>query len=329
MYKIALTHNGPFHADDVFSGIVLQELGWKIMRIDREENDEGELLELLNLQSEFSEASFLLFDIGRKYNPDKFQFDHHFLNSPTRPAPNEDIQYSSIGLIWNHMAEEFLDTVFESNEAYNQLDEIEKQLVIKNVDRFITTIDGLDTGTIPKRRQDPTSIISFIGSFNPSWTNKYPDFDASYGQVIKWIKPGFYSIIQTEIDNVLAKKHVLQLIENRTDPKVLWMETNMPWMGILLKTESANDIEFCMFTNTSGNWVIQTVPIKPGCDDKRKNLPKKWAGLSGKELVEITGVEDAVFCHPARFIASATSKEGITKMLELALIHGEPYVAPE
>jgi len=48
-------------------------------------------------------------------------------------------------------------------------------------------------------------------------------------------------------------------------------------------------------------------------------FPESWAGKNGKELAEITGVEDAIFCHNARFICSAKSKEGAMKLAQMAL----------
>jgi uncharacterized UPF0160 family protein len=49
------------------------------------------------------------------------------------------------------------------------------------------------------------------------------------------------------------------------------------------------------------------------------NLPLEWAGKSGDELIQITGVTDAIFCHRERFIAVAESKEGAVKLAHLAL----------
>ena len=47
---------------------------------------------------------------------------------------------------------------------------------------------------------------------------------------------------------------------------------------------------------------------------------RDWAGRSGAELAAVTGVPDAMFCHPARFYASAGSREGITALVAQALV---------
>lgn len=43
------------------------------------------------------------------------------------------------------------------------------------------------------------------------------------------------------------------------------------------------------------NYILQTVRGLDGND--RKKLPEAWLGKRGKDLSEVTGVPDAVFCH--------------------------------
>ena len=83
----------------------------------------------------------------------------------------------------------------------------------------------------------------------------------------------------------------------------------------LLLVVSPNDNE--------GSW--QVVVVKDSQDsytyhtqDKIK-LPKDWAGLEDKELADVTGVEDAIFCHKGLFMCIARSKEGAIKLAKLAL----------
>ncbi len=56
--------------------------------------------------------------------------------------------------------------------------------------------------------------------------------------------------------------------------------------------------------------MVAAVPKKAFSRDYRKKLPKQWAGMSSKELREITGVLDAIFCPNGRFIAGAEFLEG-------------------
>ncbi|MDX6722703.1 MAG: hypothetical protein QOD73_1107, partial [Solirubrobacteraceae bacterium] len=64
---------------------------------------------------------------------------------------------------------------------------------------------------------------------------------------------------------------------------------------------------------------VEAVPRELGSFDNRLSLPEAWAGLSGEALAEVTGVEDAVFCHVKRFLAVARTREGVARLAEQAL----------
>ena len=61
------------------------------------------------------------------------------------------------------------------------------------------------------------------------------------------------------------------------------------------------------------------MPKALGSFENRRDLPAAWGGLEGADLVAVTGVEDAVFCHAKRFLVVARSHHGITRLAELAL----------
>ena len=74
--------------------------------------------------------------------------------------------------------------------------------------------------------------------------------------------------------------------------------------------------------DSQGNnyWKIKAVREDPDASFKnRKDLPESWAGKRDKELAEVTGVSDAIFCHNKLFIAVAGSKEGALKLARIAV----------
>jgi uncharacterized UPF0160 family protein len=75
---------------------------------------------------------------------------------------------------------------------------------------------------------------------------------------------------------------------------------------------------FVVYPKSDG-WGMQAVPREPGAFANRLDLPEAWAGRSGGDLAEVTGVPDAVFAHTARFYASAGSREGIMALAARAL----------
>jgi uncharacterized UPF0160 family protein len=74
-----------------------------------------------------------------------------------------------------------------------------------------------------------------------------------------------------------------------------------------------------IYPSQTGQWRIQTVPIEPGSFEDRRPLPKEWAGLSDKALQDVTGIDDAMFCHNGLFIAGAESFESTMEMAAMAL----------
>jgi uncharacterized UPF0160 family protein len=97
---------------------------------------------------------------------------------------------------------------------------------------------------------------------------------------------------------------------------VIELDRNMPWREAVVST--APEALFVMYPKSDG-WGVQAVPRALGAFGNRLDLPADWAGHSGAALAEVTGVPDAIFCHPARFYASARSREGITALIERAL----------
>jgi len=64
---------------------------------------------------------------------------------------------------------------------------------------------------------------------------------------------------------------------------------------------------------------VQQIPIAAGAKEGRVQMPQAWAGLIEADLQKITGVADAVFCHPGRFICGARSLAGAQELAARAL----------
>ena len=80
----------------------------------------------------------------------------------------------------------------------------------------------------------------------------------------------------------------------------------------------APDALFVIYPKRQG-FGLEAVPAALGSFENRRDLPAAWGGLEGPDLVAVTGVDDALFCHAKRFLAVASSHDGITRLAELAL----------
>ena len=95
------------------------------------------------------------------------------------------------------------------------------------------------------------------------------------------------------------------------------MEKYTPWKQTVHAV--SEEALFIIYPSLSGKWMIHTVATELGSFEDRKPLPKQWGGLSDNALKEVTGIDDAMFCHNGLFIAGAGSFQSIIKMAAIAL----------
>lgn len=289
--KVA-THPGNFHADDVFAVAVLG-LAHGPLEVVRTRDDEVHA------------ASDARVDVGGRSDPASGDFDHH-QKGGAGERPN-GIRYASFGLVWRHYGAQ----VAGSPEAAAAIDE-----------RLVQGVDANDTGqTITQPLVGdvgPMTVSGVIAAMNPSWDEDPTpaEEDILFEQAVR-VASG---ILEREIAGAAAFQRAQQLvhdaIERARDPRVIELDSNMPWRDAVVN--HASDALYVIYPKSDG-WGMQAVPRELGSFDNRKDLPAEWAGLSGPDLVGASGVLDAVFCHPARFYASARTREGITALAERAV----------
>ena len=89
-----VTHNGSFHADDLFACAFLKLLYPKAEIIRTRDE-------------EVIKTGNIVLDVGGIYNPEKNLFDHH-QRGGAGIRPNS-IPYASLGLIWKHFGDKLCD----------------------------------------------------------------------------------------------------------------------------------------------------------------------------------------------------------------------------
>ena len=279
------THNGNFHADDVFSIAALKSVfpSFKLIRTRD--------LELIA-------KADLVIDVGGEYDADAGRFDHH-QRGGAGERENE-IPYSSFGLIWQKYGLEICDG---------------NQRVANAIDAgLVSTIDADDCGY--GERPEGISLSRTVSMFNPTWQEE-SDFDAGFDEAVEFAARLLTRFIASASAGINAKSIVAEAIESAEDPRVIVLEKYIPWKKTVLK--NSEEALYVLYPSQTGQWRIQTVPVEQASFDNRKPLPKAWAGLSGEELKEATGLDDAMFCHNGLFIAGAESFESTMKMASMAL----------
>ncbi len=284
------THNGNFHADDVFSVAALKNI-FPSAKVIRTRDIE-----------EISKVDIVV-DVGGEYDTNKDRFDHHQRGGAG--ARENGVPYSSFGLVWQKYG---LEICKGNQEVANAVDA-----------DLVSIIDAIDCGYV----EGVTSGISLshtISMFNPTWQED-SDFDACFDEAVAFAIRVLARFIATANGGINAKEIVAKAIENAKDPRVIVLEKYTPWKRTVHALSQV--ALYMVYPSPSGQWRIQTVPIEPGSFEDRKPLPKPWAGLSDKALKEVTGIHDAMFCHNGLFIAGSNSFESIMKMASMALDFNE------
>ncbi len=295
MNKLKLvTHDNNFHSDDVFATATL-------LLALKKEIDEVEIIRTRD--KEIIESADYAYDIGGAYDEDKNIFDHH--QEGGAGERENKIPYSSFGLVWKKFGKQ----ICGSEEIVQMLDK-----------KLVQPVDALDNGVslyenIPENPR-PYIINDVISAFDPSWPEDQ-DFDGLFLKAVKMAK----WILEREIikaQDIEKAKGTLEEIYNKTeDKRIIVLEENYPWGSVLNKYP-----EPLFVVKTRGEkswWSVKAVRDDAYSFENRKDFPESWAGKRDEELAQITGVEDAIFCHNKRFICAAKSKEGAMKLAELAL----------
>ncbi len=284
--KTIATHNGNFHADDVFSIAALKCIFPSVKLIRTRD------LELI------AKADIVV-DVGGEYDPDADRFDHH-----QRGGAGErenGIPYSSFGLIWQKYGVE----ICQGNQD-----------VAKSVDAgLVSTIDAIDCGHVDGVSQG-ISLSQTISMFNPTWQED-SHFDTCFDEAVDFASRVLTRFIASANGGISAKAIVASAIDKAEDPRVIVLEQYTPWKRTVLNL--SEEALYMVYPSQTGQWRIQTVPVELGSFEDRKSLPKPWAGLSDKALKDVTGIDDAMFCHNGLFIAGAESFESTMKMASIAL----------
>ena len=295
---IVATHDGMFHADDVFAVAMILQLHPDARVIRTRDPD------LLR-------GADIRIDVGLKYAPPT-DFDHHQDGAPTR---SNGTPYAAAGLV----AKYYRTKLF--GEFYEVIDH-----------SLIMSVDAIDCGIQIHKNVSPYRVYDIhnvIASYMPT---NYETSGLPKEAIIRLYYIAFTSavkfaahILDHEISVAKNKAADWDIVMNaikasyRDDSRLIILKGSLAWTQVV--KAHAPDAEFVIsYDLISDSWYIQTIPDNSDNQfSPRKSLPASWAGKQDEELVAATGVMDAMFCHKARFIARAKTKEGILAMADQAL----------
>ncbi|MGR3623683.1 MYG1 family protein [Pseudophaeobacter sp.] len=295
-----VTHSGGFHADELLSSVILTRL-----------YPDAELRRTRDREFLTRAASRIIYDVGGKFSAELQIFDHH-----QRPGPlREDGQpFSSFGLIWAQYGRDYL--------AALDVPEAEVEAIHETFDsKFVLPIDLLDNGAMDPSVAGPLSILTLpalLGSLKPVFDDPSPtaDDDAFFAALAI-----ARSFVEATVQGLAAKARaqnlVLEAIAQAGASPILELPMGMPYRSALEKAGA--DHMLFVVNPRGGDWTLNGIKLSNDTFEQRADLPAAWAGLTDAALEEASGVKGAKFCHNARFIAVADSRQAILEMAQLAV----------
>ena len=295
-----VTHSGGFHADELLSSVILTRLFPQAELIRTRENDWVT-----------PSAGKIIYDVGNDYNAEAQIFDHHQRPNPLR---KDEQPYSSFGLIWAHYGRAYLaamDVPVENIEAIHD----------KFDSKFVLPIDLLDNGAMEPSVAGPLSILTLpalLGSLKPVFddTSKTADDDA-FMAALSIARSFIEALICNFAAKVRAQGLVLEAIAKAGASPILELPMGMPYRSAL--DQAGADHILFVVTPRGDDWTIGGIKLSNETFENRADLPAAWAGLTDGALEAACGVKGAKFCHNARFVAVADTREGIFEMAHLAV----------
>lgn len=309
---IAVTHDGIFHSDEVMACALLRlAAGSSHVAIIRS-----------RLPRDMERADYVL-DEGGRYDGIKY-FDHHQIESTgTRP---DGTGYSCFGLLWKALG----ITMLRELLLPYKLDDAMIVEIAGDMENFVKGIDLHDQAQLNVNARwslnksvyaEIATLQTIISGMNPIPFIDKNDVATNNNQFYKALELAVVfleRLVYRKASSVIAFKYVTTRIKQ--DNCLLYLEEYCDWYEAVAK---APHILYVIYPSSNGKaFVVQAVKAFNGAN-KLENLklpfPAKWAGLSDNGLSKVCGIEDTLFCHRDRFIASAATLKAAYALAEKSI----------
>ena len=280
-----ITHSGSFHSDEIFAialiKLALNELNPEIIRT----RDNAILQEGIHNDSTW------VIDVGGHFDPQSLNFDHH--QNAFKLTWPDTIPKSSIGIVWDYI-------------HANNLMPLEEDIKSAVEFNLIKRIDAHDNGV------RPWNMACVFGMYNRTTNN-----DAQFQLALKTANDFLINSINMAEQKSKDNKILKVSLDSYDNGKVLIINDFLSGIGRKIAMETPAVSYVMPHDKHNTKWVAHSVPDTKISFGSRSLAPKKWRGLSGYELQQISGLSDAIFVHKKGFICVSESKETAIRMAEM------------
>ena len=297
--KKLITHNGSFHADDIFAAATLS------LFLKKEE------YEIIRTRDEeIIKLGDYVFDVGGIYDENINRFDHHQKGGAGKRE--NDIPYASFGLVWKH----FGMNLCEQNENIWKM--IDQAIVcpIDANDNGLDIVETKFTGIMPYS----ASRVFLINS--PTWKENEENIDKIFLEQVKLATKILKREIKVAQDDIEGKRLILESYNNAKDKRIIELDISFPRYLYQEILSSLPEPIFVVYPSLyAKNWKVEAISKNSETMESRKYFPISWRGFlnNDHQASEIIGVSGVIFSHQAGFLITISEKENALELAKKAL----------
>ena len=298
--KICVTHDGTFHADDLFATAAIHIL------------NNGNIKVIRTRDKNIIAKGDYVYDVGGENDLEKNRFDHH--QKGGGGIRENGIPYAAIGLVWKAYGEKICGG--------------DKDIAERIEHKIVQPIDATDVGfdvyDSKVKNIHPYGVEAIFLSEIPTWKEKHNgNLDKIFKRQLKKVVALLKREIKIAKDDIDGIRTLMNDYNNSTDKRIIISSNDFP-RYLLQDTLSRlpEPIYLVYPSSKSSTWKVEAIKKSPNTMESRKPFPLEWRGFMDKDekLREITGVSDIIFCHQVGFYSTTETKEGAIKLAEKALL---------
>lgn len=306
MKKLLVTHNGSFHADDLFACATL-------VLVMEQKGYEYEIIRTRDMA--VIEKADYVFDVGGVYDAETNRYDHHQKNHPE--SRENKIPYASFGLVWKHFGMSLCD---DNLDVWKMID-----------NDMASPIDANDNGVDLvsfnfKNIRPYTGWRPFV-IYEPTWKEAENHIDQIFIEQVQKIALLLKREIKVAKDDVEGIELIHQAYNKAENKKIIILEQALPRHLYQQVLSSLPEPIYLINSSAHGtSYKVEAISKNPESFESRKSFPKAWRGiLAGNDSLAITGQNGVLFVHSSGFLANIDTKENALKFAYKALSTKEGF----
>lgn len=300
--KKIVTHNGSFHADDLFAAGVLT-------LVMQDENIPFEIIRTRDL--EIIKNADYVFDVGGIYDPNINRYDHH--QKGGAGVRTNGIPYASFGLVWKHFGLKLCDNNISAFEIIDE--EIASPIDAND--------NGIDIGESKFNGVKPYSGARIFNIYEPTWKENANDTDNIFQEQVKKVAELLKREIKVALDDAEGKEIIKSAYKEAKDKRLVFLETSFPRYLYQEVLSSFPEPIYLIYPGNHGSsFKIEAISKDPSTMESRKPFPESWRGFIRSEIqptTSIDGIDGILFVHNSGFLANLDTKEHAIEFAQKAL----------